>query len=87
MDTKLIGEISGGLVIISIIPYALRVYQKKIKTIPTTWFLWSVIGLALLLTYKSSGANESMWPAVFGFTNPLFYFYLNLQKSKPVEKT
>ena len=37
----------------------------------TSWSLWSVIGLSLLLTYKSSGAESIFWPAVFGFTNPI----------------
>src|SRR3954451_2598804 len=47
--------ISGGLVICSVIPYALRTYQGKIKPNVTSWGLWTLIGATLLLTYKSSG--------------------------------
>jgi hypothetical protein len=49
----------------------LRTYQKKVHPKLTSWFLWTLIGSALLLTYKSSGAEANVWPAVFGFTNPL----------------
>ena len=70
MRAETIGMISGGLVICSVIPYALRTYQGKIKPNVTSWGLWTLIGAALLLTYKSSGAADNIWPAVFGFTNP-----------------
>lgn len=62
--------ISGAFVVLSIIPYAIRVYQGKVRPIITSWTLWSVIGLTLLLTYRGSGAEDNVWPAVFGFTNP-----------------
>ena len=70
LSPQTIGLLSGGLVVASIVPYAIRVYQGKIRPVPTTWSLWSFIGLALLLTYRSVGAGANIWPAVFGFTNP-----------------
>lgn len=79
MDPSLIGKISGGLVVISAIPYAIRTYQKKVTPNIVSWSLWSVIGLALLLTYDSSGANESIWPAIFGFTDPLIITILAIK--------
>ncbi|MEX0649404.1 MAG: hypothetical protein WD200_00190 [Candidatus Andersenbacteria bacterium] len=71
MSPKTIGMVSGLLVIASVIPYSIRVWQNKIHPNPTSWSLWTLIGLSLLLTYKSSGATDSVWPSVFGFTNPL----------------
>ena len=56
---------------ISIIPYAIRTWQGKIHPNMTSWSLWTIIGLAILLTYKSSGAQDNIWPAVFGLANPL----------------
>lgn len=72
MTPKLIGSISGFIVMISVVPYALGVFQRRIQPNLVSWTIWSVIGLALLLTYKSSGANDNVWPAVFGFFNPVF---------------
>lgn len=71
MSEEEIGLVSGLLVVASIIPYSIRTYQGKIQPILTSWSLWTLNGLALLLTYKSSGAEANVWPAVFGFTNPL----------------
>ncbi|KKS12797.1 MAG: hypothetical protein UU70_C0032G0006 [Candidatus Yanofskybacteria bacterium GW2011_GWA1_41_6] len=70
MSAETIGLVSGLLVAVSIVPYSIRTYQGKIQPNLTSWSLWSLLGLALLLTYKSSGAEASLWPAVFGFTNP-----------------
>lgn len=72
--------VSGILVAISVIPYAWRTWQKKISPNITSWGLWSAIGLALLLTYLSSGAEANVWPAVFGFTNPTLITILALIK-------
>ena len=80
MDKETIGLISGILVAVNIIPYAIRTYQKKIKPNITSWFLWTIIGFALLLTYKSSGAKANVWPAVFGFTNPLIITLLAIKQ-------
>lgn len=82
MDTKLIGYISGFLVFGSVIPYSVRIWQKKITPSPTSWLLWAILGLTLLLTYKSSGAQDNVWPAVFGFTNPTLVFILILVRQK-----
>jgi len=35
----------------------------------TSWGLWAFIGLGLLVTYKGSGAEDSVWPSVFSFSN------------------
>ena len=80
MGTETIGMISGLLVVISIVPYSIRTYQGKIQPNFTSWSLWSLLGLALLLTYKSSGAESNLWPAVFGFTNPTLITLLMLKQ-------
>jgi hypothetical protein len=74
------GVLSGALVFLSVIPYAIRTYQGKIEPVPTTWVLWSLIGLAVLLTYRSSGAEANAWPALFGFVNPVLIMILSVWK-------
>ncbi len=87
MSAEMIGLISGLLVIISAIPYSIRTYQGKIHPNLTSWSLWMLIGLALLLTYKSSGAEANVWPAVFGFISPFFITILNLATARWMDKT
>jgi len=80
LSAQLIGALSGGLVFLSIVPYGIRTYEGKIQPVPTSWSLWSLIGLALLLTYRSSGAEANVWPAVFGFINPTAITILSVWK-------
>jgi hypothetical protein len=78
--------LSGALVLLSIIPYAIRTYDGKIRPVPTSWSLWSLIGLALLLTYWSAGADANVWPAVFGFTNPTLITILSIWRREKWKK-
>lgn len=80
MSAETVGLISGLLVVASIIPYSIRTYQGKIQPNLMSWSLWTLIGLALLLTYKSSGAEANVWPVVFGFTNPLLITIIILRR-------
>lgn len=70
MTKEQIGLLSGVLVAMSVMPYIYRVWRGEIHPNVTGWILWSVIGLSLLLTYRSSGAEANAWPALFGFVNP-----------------
>lgn len=70
MDKELIGIVAGAIVFVTLIPYAWRVYCGKIQPNLTSWFLWTVISLALLITYWGSGARENVWMAVVGCINP-----------------
>lgn len=69
---------AGLIVMVSVIPYAIRVFQRKIQPNLVSWSIWSLLGLALLLTYHSSGATSNVWPAVFGFFNPVLITVLAL---------
>lgn len=80
MDVETIGKISGLLVAASVIPYGIRTYQGKVHPNLTSWSLWTLIGLVLLLTYKSSGAEDNLWPAIFGFTNPALITLLVIKR-------
>lgn len=80
-NTEIIGKISGLLVLLSVFPYAFRVYQGKIKPNIITWSIWSLIGLSLLLNYNNVGADDNIWPAVFGFINPLIITIIAIWKN------
>lgn len=80
MTAETIGLISGFLVALSIIPYGIRTYQNKIQPNLTSWSLWTLISLALLLTYNSSGAKANVYPAILGFANPLLITILILRQ-------
>lgn len=70
MTPRIFGIISAILVFGSVFPYCFRIYQGKTRPVLTSYVLWTVVSAALLITYDSSGAKESIWPAFFGFVNP-----------------
>jgi hypothetical protein len=86
LNPTTIGLLSGGLVFLSIIPYAIRTYEGKIRPVPTSWSLWSLIGLAVLLTYRSAGASTNLWPAVFGFINPTLITIISISRHEKWKK-
>jgi hypothetical protein len=86
LNAQTVGLLSGGLVLLSIVPYSIRTYDGKIRPVPTSWSLWSLIGLALLLTYRSAGASANVWPAVFGFTNPTVITILSVWRHEKWRK-
>jgi hypothetical protein len=83
---KIIGFISAIIVFASVIPYAIRVWQRKITPNLISWTIWTLLGVAILISYRSSGAKESVYPAIIGCINPLIIMVLiltrNLKKSK-----
>lgn len=88
MSKEIIGYLSGFLVFASIIPYAIRVYQRKITANIITWAIWSVLGGAILLNYRAVGAEDNKWPAVFGCINPVLITLLAILRGKiaPITK-
>ncbi|TSC82294.1 MAG: hypothetical protein G01um101420_458 [Parcubacteria group bacterium Gr01-1014_20] len=89
MEKETFGFLSGAIVVASIVPYAVRAYQGKVKPNPMTWLLWTMIGFSLLVTYRDSGAEANIWPAVFGFTNPFLivvFLIKNRSQWKKFEK-
>lgn len=82
MEAETIGVISGFIVFLAVIPYAVRTYQKLIVPNIVSWGLWTFTGFAMLVTYKS-GADTSIWPAFFSFFNPLVILVLILLRMKP----
>jgi len=82
LEKELIGEISAAIVASSAIPYIIRLLQGKIEVNPISWIIWSILGLAILLSYKSSGAEHNIWVAVFGFINPTAITIIALFKGK-----
>ncbi len=77
---EFIGIVSGVLVFASVIPYVVRIIQGKIRPNIIGWSLWTFVGFTLLITYKGSGAESNIYPAFFGFVNPLLVTILSIVK-------
>jgi len=82
MSAEVMGSISGGMVMASGLFYITRTYQRKAQPNFVSFALWSILGLALLLTYGSSGARWNVLPAVMGFVNPCIIFIIVAARRK-----
>lgn len=76
--TLTIGQVSGIVVLLSIIPYAVRVYQRKIVANLVSWLIWSMVALALLANYDMSGAKDNLWTLIWGTANPFIITFIAL---------
>lgn len=86
MDKELLNNASCIVVILSIVPYAWRTYQKKIQPLITTWSLWTVIVLVVFLTIKDSGDNANIWPIFFSLLNTLIVTILAIRAKDKYER-
>ncbi len=86
MEKQLIGIIAGILIFGSNIPYATRIIQGKIKPKFSTWLVWTVIGLSIMLTYQPVSSQWSFWAVMFDFVDPLLIIFAMLYKNTNVFK-
>ena len=70
MNPETIKLISAVVCIIGGIPYIIQTYRRNIDPQITSWALWSLIALAILVTYDSASDGASYWVAVVSFINP-----------------
>lgn len=70
----------------SAVPYLYGVWREEFHPNVTSWVLWTLIGFVMLLSYKSTGAEENVWIGVVAFTNPLAITLLVLWKSPSWQK-
>lgn len=69
MTASFYGAVSGALIVASAIPYINTAIRGKNELHPVSWSLWALIGLALVVTYKSSGAEENFYAILASFGN------------------
>lgn len=76
---EIIGILSGGISLVAYLPYIYSIFQGKTKPSRSSWWIWSLVGLVILLSYYSAGARNTIWvPAVF-FVCPLIVAILSIK--------
>ena len=79
------GLVSAAIVACSGAMYAVRCYQSAIRPNITSWSLWTIIGLVLLVTYRDSGAEANIWAAVIGAINPAVILAIAIYRRSVME--
>lgn len=76
------GALSALLIVVSGVPYMWGIYKGTVpRPVLSTWGIWSVLGLLLLMTYRDAGASNdtTLLAAWVGFINPIIIFALAIK--------
>lgn len=65
------GRIAGLISLAAFFPYLLATVRRKTRPNRATWWIWTVVGLMLATSYRSSGARNTMWVAASYVLGPL----------------
>lgn len=75
----MIGILAGLISFIAFFPYIISTIKGKTKPNRATWWIWSWVGILVFLSYKESGAQETLWVAISYFIAPLVTALLSIK--------
>src|SRR3989338_2992942 len=76
-DVKSVLGIIAG--IIALLAYVVYIFRGKSKPNRVTWWIWAFMGLVLALSYKFSGADNTVWVPYVEFLGPLTIAILSIK--------
>jgi hypothetical protein len=56
-----IGAIAGICSLLGCIPYWRAILQGKTRPNRATWWIWLVVGIMIMLSYRAAGASTTLW--------------------------
>src|SRR3990167_6881798 len=59
--TATIGLFAGILKFIGFVPYIISILRKKTRPSRATWFVWMTLASILYISYRQSGATDTLW--------------------------
>lgn len=62
--TGILGIVAGIFSFSAYLFYIVAILKGKTKPSRSTWFIWAFIGIVLAISYKASGAEDTIWVAV-----------------------
>jgi len=79
-DIKVIlGMIAGVIALLAYIVYVVSIFRGKTKPNRATWWIWAFMGLVLALSYKFSGADNTVWVPYVEFLGPFTIAILSVK--------
>jgi hypothetical protein len=75
----LAGRVAGLFSLAAFVPYILSTLRGRTKPNRATWWIWTVVGFLLAVSYYASGARHTLWVAVSYVLGPLITAILSLK--------
>lgn len=66
-----IGAIAGIVSLTGFIPYWWAIWQGRTRPSRATWWIWSIVGIAIALSYRALGADSTIWVPISYVIGPL----------------
>lgn len=86
MDKNLIiGYLSLGLVLFASVLHARRVYRGDIKIHPISWGIWSLTGIALLLSYDTMNTKHEFYVTIGNALFPIVNLCISFRHRSKLE--
>jgi len=80
LDIKtVIGIIAGVVAFSAYIIYIVSIFRGKSKPNRATWWIWAFMGLVLALSYRFSGADNTVWVPYVEFLGPFMIALLSIK--------
>lgn len=57
----LAGQVAGVISAVAFLPYILSIFRGQAKPNLASWFIWTVVGIALCTSHWATGARHSVW--------------------------
>lgn len=76
---SILGMIAGLIALLAYIVYIISIFRGKSKPNRATWWIWAFMGLVLALSYKFSGANNTVWVPYIEFLGPFSIALLSIK--------
>lgn len=75
----LAGRVAGLFSLAAFVPYILSILRGRTRPNRATWWIWTVVGSLLAVSYYASGARHTLWVAVSYVLGPLITAILSLR--------
>lgn len=80
LDYKsVLGMSAGVIAFLAYIVYIISIFRGGSKPNRATWWIWAFMGLILALSYKFSGATDTVWVPYVEFVGPLSIAILSIK--------
>lgn len=76
--TEIFGKFSGIIALVAFFPYYSSILRKETRPNRVTWFIWTLTGFLLEISYFIGGARDTNWVAIVYVIAPLVVFLLSI---------
>lgn len=73
------GMLAGLFALLAFIPYVFAILRRMTKPNRASWWIWTAVGGLLIASYRSSGAEATIWVPVSFTVGPLSVALLSLK--------